>query len=252
MLLRDRGNIWYDAGVTRDAQLAKTHRSGEVHVWRVMLEAGPEVLSACRDRLSAGERERADRLWGEAQGRRWTVAHGALRTILGSYTGIEPRRLEFALGPQGKPQLATGEDGVEFNLSHSGHLALVAISGAACVGVDVELLQPEIECDGLSGEFFAPEEVQALRALPPDVRREAFFACWTRKEAYVKAVGAGWASSDGFAVTRSRNSAAWRWPPLRLGEPKRRRPGTSCTNCIRAERTAGEVASYRPAVFAGR
>jgi 4'-phosphopantetheinyl transferase len=170
-----------------------TLRGDEVHVWRARLD-GPsartrELLSA----LSPDERERAWRFHFTKDRDHFVVARGLLRSILGLYLGREPGQLRFGYGPHGKPYLIgeNDQDGLRFNLSHSHGLALLVVARARQVGVDVERVRPDIAGDGIAERFFSPQEVARLRALPAALQAEAFFNCWTRKEAYIKARGEG-------------------------------------------------------------
>ena len=113
--------------------------------------------------------------------------------LLGGYLGQDPPHLRFTYGLHGKPALATdtGRAALRFNVSHSHGLALYAITGGREVGVDVERIRPEIAQEKIAERFFFSREVTVLRALPPLLQAPAFFACWTRKEAYMKAKGDG-------------------------------------------------------------
>lgn len=159
----------------------------QVHVWRVDLAApvGSQALEA----LSEDERERADRLRFEIHRRRFVRARAALRAILARYTESDPAALAFEYGEHGKPRLA-GE-APAFNLSHSEDVALCAVASGRDLGIDVEWAARPVEHLTLAERFFAPGEVAVLRAVRPEDVPAAFFACWTRKEAYVKATGLG-------------------------------------------------------------
>jgi len=165
----------------------------EVHVWRIPLEgAGASDLPTAR-LLSTDERARADRFHAEADGRRYAVGRGALRTILGRYLGLPPERLEFRYGPRGKPALA-GEivsSAPRFNLAHSRDLALLAVTGGREVGVDVEVVRPIPDADRLVARYFSAREGAEYAALSGPEKLGAFFRGWTRKEAYIKATGDG-------------------------------------------------------------
>jgi len=161
---------------------------GHVDVWRVALDerSGPASTVV----LSEDERERAGRFRFERDRAHYAVARAALRTILGSYLDIAPDRLAFEYTAHGKPSLRDAP--VSFNLSHSGDIALVAVAGGAAVGVDVEQVRDDIECERLARRFFSDREQAELFALESDVARvRAFFTCWTRKEAFIKGVGEG-------------------------------------------------------------
>jgi 4'-phosphopantetheinyl transferase len=130
----------------------------------------------------------------------WTISRAALRCILGAYIGVPASSLEFTVGPYGKPEVVGSS--LAFNASHTRGLALVAVTAGGRIGIDVERIEPGIDVEALSRRFFAPAEAEAILALRPERRIDAFYACWTRKEAFVKAVGAGLTLPlDGFRVT---------------------------------------------------
>jgi 4'-phosphopantetheinyl transferase len=165
-----------------------------VHVWRVPLDDDVRV----RDYwtlLSADEQARASRFVREVHRRRFVVAHGALRTIVAGYVDERPDALAFESAEHGKPSLRRGEDmpSIEFNLSHSDDLALIAVTSARPVGVDLERWSADVEHLELAERFFSPSERAALHALAdaPEEVAAGFFAAWTRKEAYLKATGHG-------------------------------------------------------------
>lgn len=164
-----------------------------VHVWRIAL-AVPDAEHAERAAvLAPDERARGARFHFERDRRRWTAARGAVRALLAGYAGVPAASVAFRVGPHGKPALdgPAARAGLDFNVSHSGELALCAVTRARTVGVDVEAIRPDFATGEVARRFFAPAEVAALEALPPGERAEAFFACWTRKEAYIKARGTG-------------------------------------------------------------
>ncbi|HET6617507.1 MAG TPA: 4'-phosphopantetheinyl transferase superfamily protein [Gemmatimonadota bacterium] len=121
------------------------------------------------------------------------ISGAALRSILAAYLDADPRETRFTTDPGGKPRLDRGWSSVplSFNLTHSRGRALVAVASGREVGVDVERLRRDLPMDRLAARFFSPREIAALRATSDTVRPAAFFACWTRKEAFVKATGAG-------------------------------------------------------------
>jgi 4'-phosphopantetheinyl transferase len=164
----------------------------DVHVWRTPLECRPATVDRLREHLSVDEQERADRYHFEKDRRHFIAGRGILRTLLGRYLGQQPASLRFTYSAAGKPML-DGSTGVEyrFNLTHSNGLALLAVTRRRDVGVDVEHIRPDLEGEQLAERFFSVREVAALRSLPAELRRQAFFHCWTRKEAYIKAVGQG-------------------------------------------------------------
>jgi 4'-phosphopantetheinyl transferase len=126
-----------------------------------------------------------------------------LRRLLGGYLGIEPGELTFVYGSHGKPSLTEPAGGaLSFNVSHSGELALLAFSRRGEIGVDIEEIRPIPDGEDIAARFFSAAEVARFRGIAPQAREAAFFRCWTRKEAYVKAVGEGLARPlDAFDVT---------------------------------------------------
>jgi 4'-phosphopantetheinyl transferase len=164
-----------------------------VHVWAVRLDDASVDLERGRDLLSPDERERAARFIFERDRRRYLVAHIALHEILSRYLPIEPAQLSFDLGPNGKPKLhqALAPSGIEFNLSHSNEMALLAVAHGREVGVDVEHVREKFAFQEVAERFFTAKEVAAMRSLPATLQRQAFFKCWTSKEAFLKAKGTG-------------------------------------------------------------
>lgn len=176
----------------------------EVHVWRAPLDLAEEDVRYLERTLAPDERERADRFHFERDRRRYVVAHGALRDVLSRYVGAEPGQLRFRHGSSGKPALTEvfGSGGIEFNLTHSNELALCAVARDRQIGVDLECVRSGFSEERIAEQFFSREEIEELRALPHELQKEAFFSCWTRKEAYLKAIGDGLLSPlDQFSVS---------------------------------------------------
>ncbi len=165
----------------------------EVHVWRVALDQPASYLQRLKRTLSADERLRAEHYCFEQDSRRFIVGRGMLRTLLGRYVGIEPSRLQFCYGTHGKPRLAaTVSDAMlRFNVSHSQGLALYAITLRREVGVDLERMRCIADWAQIAARFFSLAEQAALASVTPTKKLEAFYNCWTRKEAYIKARGEG-------------------------------------------------------------
>jgi 4'-phosphopantetheinyl transferase len=168
---------------------------GEIHVWTIPLDPPAAEVEALRRLLAGDERARAERFRFERHRRRYAVGRGALRTLLGRYLGVDPRDLAFRYGPNEKPylapSLAAGAGGLEFNLSNSDELAVVAFTTGAELGADVERLRPMPDALDIAERFFSVAERRVLAAVPEGDRERTFFRCWTRKEAYLKAVGTG-------------------------------------------------------------
>jgi 4'-phosphopantetheinyl transferase len=163
----------------------------EIHVWRVELDCPEKSVVALAASLSPAERATASRLQSPRLRRRWTSAHGALRYILSKYAETEPTSLLFEFGSNGKPRLALPIHDISFSLSHTDGLTLVAVAAGARIGIDAEMVHSGIEVESLSRRFFTPAEADEILALPGASRCEAFFRCWTRKEAILKAMGTG-------------------------------------------------------------
>lgn len=168
-------------------------KAAEVHVWVVDLEVPNSVTSELETVLSSDELTRAAKFKFARERRCYTVSHGALRHILGSYQGVAACQVQFTNGSHGKPTLVTisAQNGLRFNLSHSRERALVAVARGREIGVDIEYVWREFDWKKLADCFFAPGEVVSLWELSPELRQRAFFTCWSRKEAYAKATGGG-------------------------------------------------------------
>lgn len=163
---------------------------GEVHVWRARLDQ--PWSWTMEEALSRADRERADRFRFESDRRRFCVARAAMRLILGRYLKMKPGRLQIEPGKCGKPYLTEPKTAhLRFNLSHSHRLALLAVTTEREIGIDVEYMRPDFVTDEVAEHFFSRAEVEQFRAVPFEAKTEAFFKCWTRKEAYIKARGEG-------------------------------------------------------------
>lgn len=178
---------------------------GEIHVWRAALEsADPRALAACRKVVSSEERQRAERFHFERHRLRFTLCRGLLRMLLGRYLATAPEGIEFVHGEHGKPGIGAPPSGrpLGFNLAHSRQLALFAFSWNRALGVDIEYCREMPRALDLARRFFSPEEYAGILRLPGERRQEGFFRCWTGKEAFVKATGAGFSfPMDRFSVS---------------------------------------------------
>jgi 4'-phosphopantetheinyl transferase len=151
--------------------------------------------------LDEDERARARAFLFPQHRQRFIAARGTLRLILAQYLAQAPADLRFETGRHGKPALAPGTLDLRFNVSHSDDLALYAVSEGREVGVDLERIREDLSVEDIARRSFSRSEVEGLLSLPPPARTSAFFACWTLKEAYLKARGEGLtAALDGFAV----------------------------------------------------
>lgn len=197
---------------------------GEVHLWKACLSLPADRLGCLRATLSDDERERADRFVIHLVRDRFIAARGALRDILGRYLGQPAPAIRFAYAEHGKPELADDRTGLCFNLSHTRDMALYAMARNRRIGVDIECLDRPVYNDRLklAERFFSEAEHRTLRMLPEDRQDAAFLRCWTRKEAFVKAIGDGLTCPlNEFDVTLSDREppaiTATRWDPLEAG-----------------------------------
>lgn len=178
-----------------------------LHVWPVSIQAPAAIVEQFRTLLSADETARAARFKFEHLQHSFILGRGALRVLLGRYLNTAPAALSFTYGSKGKPALAGR---LQFNASHSSGLALYAFTLDCELGVDVEALRSMPDVEDVARRFFCAEETAEFMALPAAQRDHGFFLCWTRKEAYIKAIGEGLSAPlDAFRVT------------LRPGEPAR-------------------------------
>lgn len=175
--------------------------SGQVHVWQFCLDQEDELLDRFRRTLAPEELDRAGRFRFERLQRYFVAARGVLRHVLARYLDSEPEDLRFSYNSYGKPSLA-GEQRLQFNMSHSHEVGLVAVTRDAAVGVDVEHIRADFASDEIARRFFSRLEVETFNSLPQEDQVAAFFRCWSRKEAYIKAIGKGLSQPlDGFDVT---------------------------------------------------
>jgi 4'-phosphopantetheinyl transferase len=173
---------------------------GEVHVWRISLAPAAAQLAALRRTLDDAERTRAARFHFERDRTAFTAARGALRTLLGRYLARPAEHIAFGYRDKGKPYLASGGD-LRFNLSHSGRFGLLAFGLGREIGVDIEQRRPLRDLLALARTSFSPAEYAAFCALPPSDQPDAFFSCWSRKEAFIKATGEGISQLADFDVS---------------------------------------------------
>lgn len=162
----------------------------EVHVWRAILDVPQAQLQSLRAALSQDELERAARFRFAYHRDHYIAARGQLRVLLSRYLGIMPGQIAFSYSDYGKPALAAVSD-LRFNLSHSRDLVLYAFTRGREIGVDVEWIDTSFVSAEIAAHYFSANEHRALMAQPEHLRPALFFTCWTRKEAYIKAHGAG-------------------------------------------------------------
>jgi 4'-phosphopantetheinyl transferase len=168
-----------------------------VHVWIGSLKRdyGPFVHM-----LSPDEQQRAARFVFEHLRWDYTVAHGLLRQTLSTYLDVKPEAVRFKVGQYGKPRVDS--TALRFNLSHSGELVVIGVCRDREIGIDVERVRALDDLDLIAKYHFSPREIASLNVLPAEQKQAGFFNCWTRKEAYIKALGLGLAQPlDQFAVS---------------------------------------------------
>jgi len=213
-----------DSGFRIEAPLAL--REDEVQLWKVDLDAIRADESRWQEVLSSDELTRASRFHFPADRQCFVATRALLRTILAGYLSTDPKRLSFSYSKKEKPFLILQRAGVDvtFNVSHSRGIALLAFVQRREIGIDVEQVREDFDVEAIARRFFSAREQEQLAALPNEERFEAFFRCWTRKEAYIKATGDGLSlplhqfdvsvapeNSDALLSTRPDNSEAALW-----------------------------------------
>jgi 4'-phosphopantetheinyl transferase len=180
----------------------------QVDVWRVSIKASSDSVQQAESILSADETQRAGRFRFDADRYRFTISRVALRDVLSRYLHCEPRQIDLTIGEYGKPTVDS-KPSLDFNLSHSGDHALIAVARERKVGVDVEHFRDDLEVEKIARRFFSEKENAELISLPSNRQRTGFFNCWTRKEAYIKAHGLGLSLPlDSFDVSLTPNEPA--------------------------------------------
>jgi 4'-phosphopantetheinyl transferase len=233
----------------------------DVDLWRAELDLDPAQLSAFTSTLSPDEADRSRRFHRDSDRHRFVAGRGWLRRILGSCLERDPAMLRFAYGISGKPRLVGAANQLlRFNMSHSGGVAVYAVCQAREVGVDVERVSADVDIEALAQRFFSAAERVELAALAAHDRRRAFFDCWTRKEAYLKAAGTGLGTpTQDFSVTVRSGSPVELTVPADGGDHRWSLyaidAGTGYSAAVAVEGTHARVASvlrYLPASGAPR
>ena len=206
------------------ARAAVTFEAGTVEVVSVRLDADPATVREFAHCLSDGERLRASRFAFARDRSRYIIGRARLRFLLGSRLGVQPNAVELVYGSRGKPALSQrfADSDLRFNVSHSEHQAVYAFSRGREIGIDVETVRDLRDADDIAARFFSRRENEAYLALDPRDRPQGFFNCWTRKEAFIKALGDGlYFPLDRFDVSLAPGEPA---KILRVG----RMPGETC------------------------
>jgi 4'-phosphopantetheinyl transferase len=165
----------------------------EVQLWRIDLEAVGDDESHWQKTLSPEELERASRFHFPRDRQRFAASRSLLRILLAGYLATDPAAVSFSYSEKGKPSLGPTHAGsnLKFNISHSGGVTLLAFTRDREIGVDVEQVRRDSDLKAIARRFFSPKEQAQLADLPAEKSVDAFFRCWTRKEAYIKATGDG-------------------------------------------------------------
>jgi 4'-phosphopantetheinyl transferase len=175
--------------------------AGEVHIWTMPTQAAEPLVADLERVLSTDELERASRFRFPHLTSAFVITHGVLRLLLAQYLDHRPAGISFDYGVRGKPAVSKNPQ-LEFNLTHSDGVAAVAVTTGCALGIDLERLRPIPDIEEIARRYFCPEEAAEILPLPPGEREQAFFRCWTRKEAYIKAIGDGLSCPlDSFQVT---------------------------------------------------
>ena len=184
-------------------------RDDEIHVWRQPIGLLDQELESLWEILSTDERHRAERYRFDASRRTFVVCRGMLRIMLSGYLKKPPSQLEFTYTKYGRPELSLAgeENNLDFNISHAEDLAVLGFSRKRRIGIDVEKVRRDFDTSEIAEHFFSECERRELRQTPKDESHEAFFRCWTRKEAFIKALGEGLSHPlDSFDVSIERGS----------------------------------------------
>ena len=163
---------------------------GEIHVWRISVQECSDHLAKLWQTLAEDEKQRANRFRFAKDREAYIAARGKLRSILSSYLEQEPEQIQLKYSSYGRPSFVAPAD-FDFNLSHSKDVIYYSISSSGRVGIDVEWRREDVDYERIGRRFFSAPEAESLLSLPSSERMEAFFRCWTRKEAFIKAIGEG-------------------------------------------------------------
>lgn len=168
-------------------------KDGDIHIWRVWLNQNTLCIESLSKTLDSNERQRANKYHFEKDREHFIAARGMLKIILSRYVSDLPDQIRFSYNRYGKPALniGTNDNSLRFNAAHSQELALYAVTRGREVGLDIEFINENFASLEVAKRFFSPAEILNLAALPPNLQTAAFFSCWTRKEAYIKAIGKG-------------------------------------------------------------
>jgi 4'-phosphopantetheinyl transferase len=239
-----------------------THLDGvlpedEIHVWHTNVELPEKLINRLLGMLDANEQARAARFLVPDARKQYIISHAFLRIALGRYLQIEPQAVRFCTTTNGKPELADHRN-LRFNLSHTEGTAAIAVTRARRVGIDVEKIRDNLNPLELSGRFFSPQECEWLRSRPASEQLQSFFACWTAKEAYIKACGGGLSMGlAGFAVIPKTGNARLQLEIYSQPEESKNwliwqldlKPGLCAAIAVEASDLAVRIGEWSPAAF---
>jgi 4'-phosphopantetheinyl transferase len=165
----------------------------DVDIWHARCDSQSTDIKYLTGLLSADEKKRSELFRFDRDRLRHVFSRGVLRLILSKYLEVPPAQIEIIIGSQGKPVLAhqKKEHSIHFNLSHSSEAVLYAVTKVGAIGVDVEKIRDIPDIENIIGRYFSSWERTAFSKLPATQKKQAFFSCWSRKEAFIKALGAG-------------------------------------------------------------
>ena len=215
----------------------------DIEAWLMPLDAHADQIKQFCALLSRDEQARAERFHFARDRRRYTVARGVLRVLLGNHLDLAPAAIEFQYANYGKPQVTAAATPIHFNVSHSSDMALYAISRSCVPGVDIEHLNRDVEVEALAQRFFSPRERAELQSIPAIDRKCAFLAAWTRKEAIVKSTGDGLRS----ALDRIEVTVAPDAPPKLLDIMRGDTADWTLYSVNAGREYVATIAAYRPA-----
>ncbi|MEM9363758.1 MAG: 4'-phosphopantetheinyl transferase superfamily protein [Bacteroidota bacterium] len=182
--------------------------SNEIHLWQIPLDAQIDEVETYFNILSSDERERAQKFHFKKDRNCFVITRGVLRILSAKYVSKKPMEISFGLEEYGKPKLEH-RTSLNFNVSHSGNMALIGFVHNHAVGLDVEYIKRDIDVLDIAQNFFSKNEIEALNAIELNKQYEAFYRCWTRKEAFIKAEGSGLSFPlDRFSVSMEKDDEA--------------------------------------------
>lgn len=181
----------------------------QLNLWKIDIASLKGEVKAYRSFLNVEELVKANSYRFQKDHDTFVITRAVLRLLLGNYLKSDPSKLHFKYGKKGKPFLDRNHTSIEFNVSHSGSMAIVGIAEGCPLGVDIEYLKQGLDFLELANDFFSDTEIQILMSLPEEQRAVAFYRCWTRKESFIKAKGIGLSYPlDAFSVSLDSDESA--------------------------------------------